>query len=97
MSIRVRLVSPLPSNWLLCIAPVWNRRCALDDSHGGCWTNLALAGINANIPGAQRRAPAPELKQKQAQYKDHRNAVVAAYETGEYRYQQIENTLVTTL
>jgi hypothetical protein len=46
---------------------------------------------DVNIPRAQRRAPAPGLKQLQAQYKDKKKAMVAAYETGEYSYQQIGN------
>jgi REP-associated tyrosine transposase len=46
---------------------------------------------DVNIPRAQRRAPAPGLGQLQAQYKDQKKAMVAAYETGEYSYQQIGN------
>jgi putative transposase len=46
---------------------------------------------DVNIPRAQRRAPAPGLKQLQAQYKDQKKAIMAAYETGEYSYQQIGN------
>jgi putative transposase len=46
---------------------------------------------DVNIPRAQRRAPAPGLRQLQAQYKDQKKAMVAAYETGEYSYQQVGN------
>jgi REP-associated tyrosine transposase len=35
--------------------------------------------------------PAPGLRQVQAQYKDQKKAMVAAYETGEYSYQQFGN------
>ncbi|HBA38745.1 MAG TPA: addiction module toxin RelE [Deltaproteobacteria bacterium] len=42
-----------------------------------------------NIPRVQRRGPAPPLKQIEARHKERTRAVVAAYETGEYSYQQI--------
>src|SRR3989337_2267406 len=42
-----------------------------------------------NIPQVQRRGPAPPLKQIEARHKERTRAVVAAYETGEYSYQQI--------
>ena len=44
---------------------------------------------DVNIPRAQRRGPAPTLKLIETRYKDRNRAVVAAYETGEYSYQQI--------
>lgn len=42
-----------------------------------------------NIPRAQRRGPAPSLRSIAARHKGRNNALVAAYETGEYSYQRI--------
>ncbi|MBI3061933.1 MAG: transposase [Deltaproteobacteria bacterium] len=47
------------------------------------------AANDVNIPRAQRRGPAPTLKLIETRHKDRNRAVVAAYETGEYSYQQI--------
>jgi len=44
---------------------------------------------DVNIPRAQRRGPAPTLKLIETRYKDRNRAIIAAYETGEYSYQQI--------
>jgi hypothetical protein len=44
---------------------------------------------DVNVPRAQRRGPAPPLEVIRRQYKDKKKAVVAAYETGAYSYQQI--------
>jgi REP element-mobilizing transposase RayT len=44
---------------------------------------------NVNIPRAQRRGPAPPLQVIETQYNGRNRAVVAAYETGGYSYQQI--------
>jgi len=44
---------------------------------------------DVNIPRAQRRGPAPTLKFIETRYRDRNRAVVVAYETGEYSYQQI--------
>lgn len=44
---------------------------------------------DVNIPRAQRRGPAPPLGLIESWYKERNRAVVAAYETGEYSYQQI--------
>lgn len=44
---------------------------------------------DVNIPRVQRHTPAPGLKQLQAQYKNQKKAMVAAYETAENSYQQI--------
>jgi hypothetical protein len=42
-----------------------------------------------NIPRAQRRGPAPSLELIGTRHEDRNEAVVAAYETGEYSYEQI--------
>ena len=44
---------------------------------------------DVNIPKAQRRGAAPTLKLIETRYGDRSRAIVAAYETGEYSYQQI--------
>ena len=41
------------------------------------------------VPKAQKRPPAPPLAELAAGYEDRNQRVVAAYATGEYRYQQI--------
>ena len=44
---------------------------------------------DVNIPRAQRHGPAPPLEVIRRQYKDKKKAVVAAYETGAYSFEQI--------
>jgi len=44
---------------------------------------------DVNIPRAQRRGAPPTLKLIETRHKDRNRAVLAAYETGEYSYQQI--------
>ena len=42
-----------------------------------------------NIPKPQRRAPPPSLEKIASSYADRDRAIVAAYATGAYSYQQI--------
>ncbi len=44
---------------------------------------------DVNIPQAQQRRPAPPLDVIRAAHRDRNEAIVAAYETGEYSYQKI--------
>jgi len=44
---------------------------------------------SVNIPRAQRRPPAPALKVIEVEQGDRDRTIVAAYETGEYSYEQI--------
>jgi len=44
---------------------------------------------DVNIPRAQRRGPALTLKLIETRHKDRNRAIIAAYEAGEYSYQQI--------
>lgn len=44
---------------------------------------------DVNIPQAQQRRPAPPLDVIRAAHRDRNQAIVAAYETGEYSYQRI--------
>ena len=46
-------------------------------------------GEDINIPRAQRQRPAPSLKDIEGRNRDRKKAMVAAYETGAYSYQQI--------
>jgi putative transposase len=50
---------------------------------------LGIKSLDANIPRAQRRPPAPPLDVIRRSHRDRDLAIVAAYETGEYSYQQI--------
>ncbi len=44
---------------------------------------------DVNIPKAQRRGAAPTLRFIETRYGDRSRAIMAAYDTGEYSYQQI--------
>ncbi len=44
---------------------------------------------DVNIPKAQRRPPAPSLKAIASTHENRNQAIVAAYATGGYSYQQI--------
>ena len=46
-------------------------------------------GEDINIPRAQRQRPAPSLQDIEGRHRDRKKAMVAAYETGAYSYQQI--------
>ncbi len=52
---------------------------------------------NVNLPKVQRRGPAPSLAQIEAAHESRMEAVVAAYQTGGYSYQQIATPLQRTL
>ena len=45
--------------------------------------------LDVNIPKAQRRPPARALEEIAADYRDREQAMVAAYATGEFSYQQL--------
>ena len=64
---------------------------SISEARNGAYTYTRSRVRSSKIPRAQRHAPAPRLRQLQAQYKDQKKAMVAAYETGEYSYQQIGN------
>lgn len=51
--------------------------------------NLDGESLDVNIPKAQRRPPAKPLEDIVADYRDRNEAIVAAYATGEFSYQQV--------
>lgn len=50
---------------------------------------LGIKSLDASIPRAQQHRPAPPLDVIRRAHRDRDLAIVAAYETGEYSYQQI--------
>jgi REP element-mobilizing transposase RayT len=52
-------------------------------------SRLESKSLGVNIPKRQRKAPAPSLEQLSAEVADRDQAIVAAYRTGQYSYQEI--------
>ena len=53
--------------------------------------NCKMLSSDVNIPKAQRRQPAAPLKEISIKHANRNEAIIEAYETGEYSYQQIAN------
>ena len=75
---------------------IWNhlnRQVFLGDDHFVTRMQDKIKGLSqdVNIPKAQRRPPAPTLAEIAKTHDTRNYAIVAAYATGEYSYQQIAN------
>ena len=68
-----------------------NRQIFLGDDPfvKGMQAHLDDASVDRNIPKAQRRPPSRPLEEIEADYQDRNEAIVAAYATGEFSYQQV--------